>query len=105
MARTALALACLTLQLFTAPITFVKLTLAMAAYAAASVFVALKPEKLEGALGLLALFIDTVFFIVLARYGAIEALWFAPLFYLYLLTSALTLYGPREVTLVAGVCA
>src|SRR5438067_12164337 len=41
---------------------------------------------------------------VLARYGAIETLWLAPVFYLYLRTNALTLYRPREVLLVAGVC-
>src|SRR5947207_434159 len=105
MARAVLALACLTFQLVSAPISIIWLTLAMALYAASSLFAVLKPEKLEGALGLLALFIDTVFFIVLARYGALETLWFAPVFYLYLLTHALALYGPREVVLVASVCA
>src|SRR5258706_4034129 len=105
MARAALALTCLTLQLFLAPIDFIWFTLAMALFAASSLFAVLKPEKLEGVIGLLALFIDTVFFMVLARYGAIETLWLAPVFYLYLLTNALSLYGPREVTLVAGVCA
>jgi two-component system sensor histidine kinase DegS len=41
---------------------------------------------------------------VLARYGAIETLWLAPVFYMYLLTAAIALYTPREVALVAGVC-
>src|SRR6185295_4489103 len=83
---------------------FVWFTLAMGLFAASSVFAVVRPETLEGAFGLLALFIDTVFFMVLARYGAIETLWLAPVFYLYLLTNALTLYRPREVVLVAGVC-
>jgi signal transduction histidine kinase len=99
-----LALACLTFQLFLAPVDFIWLTIAMGAFAASSVFAVLRPEKFEGAFGLLALFIDTVFFMVLARYGVIETLWLAPVFYLYLLTNALTLYRPREVLLVAGVC-
>jgi signal transduction histidine kinase len=99
-----LALACLTFQLFLAPVDFIWFTLAMGLFALSSVFAVLRPEKLQGPFGLLALFIDTVFFMVLARYGAIETLWLAPVFYLYLLTNALTLYGPREVALVAGVC-
>ena len=76
----------------------------MVLFAASSLLAVLRPERQEGAVGLLALFIDTVFFMVLARYGAIETLWLAPAFYLYLLTNALTLYSPREVVLVAGVC-
>jgi len=104
MARAVLAVTYLTFQLFIAPISYFWFTLAMAVFAASSLFALLKPEKLEGALGLLALFIDTVFFMVLARYGAMETLWFAPVFFLYLLTNALTSFGPREVVLVAGVC-
>ena len=103
-ARAVLALACLTFQLFLAPVDFIWLTVAMAAFAASSVFAVVRRETFEGTLGLLALFIDTVFFMVLARYGAIETLWLAPVFYLYLLTNALTLFRPREVLLVAGVC-
>jgi signal transduction histidine kinase len=103
-ARAVLALACLVFQLFLAPVDFIWFTLAIALFAASSVFAVLRPEKLEGAFGLLALFIDTVFFMVLARYGAIETLWLAPTFFLYLLTAATILFGPREVVLVAGVC-
>ena len=49
----------------------------------------MRSERLEGTFGLLTLFIDTVFFMVLARYGAKETLWLAPVFYLYLLIAAL----------------
>src|SRR6266566_8884078 len=91
-------------QLFLAPVDFIWFTLAIALFAASSVFAVLRPETFEGAFGLLALFIDTVFFMVLVRYGAIETLWLAPIFYLYLLTAAIGLFGPREVVLVAGVC-
>ena len=79
-ARAVLALACLIFQLFLAPVDFIWFTLAIALYAASSLFAILRPEKLEGAFGLLALFIDTVFFMVLTRYGAMEALWLAPMF-------------------------
>jgi len=102
--RVVLALACLVFQLFLAPVDFVWFTLAIALFTASSLFALLRPERLEGAFGLLALFIDTVFFMVLARYGAIETLWLAPIFFLYLLIAAISLFGPREVVLVAGVC-
>jgi signal transduction histidine kinase len=104
MARALLALTCLAFQLFMAPIHFVWFTQAMVLFAVSSLFAVLRPDKLAGTLALLALFIDTVFFMVLARYGGIETLWLAPVFYLYLLTNAVTLYRPREVLLVAGAC-
>jgi signal transduction histidine kinase len=103
-ARCVLALSCLVFQLFLAPVDFIWFTLAIALFAASSVVAVTRPEMRDGAFGLLALFIDTVFFMVLARYGAIETLWLAPVFYLYLLTTAITLYSPREVVLVSGVC-
>jgi len=103
-ARAVLALTCLAFQLFLAPVDFVWFTLAVVLFTASSLFAVMRPKKLEGTFGLLALFIDTVFFLVLARYGAMETLWLAAVFYLYLLTNALALYRPREVALTAGVC-
>jgi signal transduction histidine kinase len=103
-ARCVLALSCLVFQLFLAPVDFIWFTLAIALFAASSVVAVTRPEMRDGTFGLLALFIDTVFFMVLARYGAIETLWLAPVFYLYLLTTVITLYSPREVVLVSGVC-
>jgi len=103
-ARCVLALACLIFQLYLAPVDFIWFTMAIALFFASSLVAVMKPEMFEGAFGLLALFIDTVFFMVLARYGANEALWLAPVFYLYLLTAAIALYSPREVLLVSGVC-
>ena len=103
-ARAVLALACLVFQLFLAPVDFAWFTLAIVLFAASSLFALRRSERLAGTFGLLTLFIDTVFFMVLARYGAKETLWIAPVFYLYLLTAAIGLFGPREVALVAGVC-
>ncbi len=105
MARAVLAATFLVFQLFLAPVDFVWFTVAIGLYAASSLFAALRPALLDGAYGLLALFLDTVFFLVLARFGAIESLWLAQIFYLYLLTAAVTLFQPREVLLVAGVSA
>jgi signal transduction histidine kinase len=52
----------------------------------------------------LPLFLDAVFFILLARYGTAETLWLAPLFYVYLLISAVMLYEPREVVALCAAC-
>ena len=103
-ARCVLALACLVFQLFLAPVDFIWFTMAIALFAASSLVAVMRAEIFDGAFGLLALFIDTVFFMLLARYGANETLWFTPVFYLYLLTAAIALYSPREVVLVSGVC-
>ena len=68
-ARAVLALGWLVFQLFLAPVDFIWFTMAIALFAASSVVAGLRPGKFEGAFGLLALFIDTVFFMVLARYA------------------------------------
>jgi hypothetical protein len=78
--------------------------MAIALFAASSLVAVMRAEIFDGAFGLLALFIDTVFFMLLAKYGANQTLWFTPVFYLYLLTAAIALYSPREVVLVSGVC-
>jgi signal transduction histidine kinase len=102
--RAVLALACLIFQLFLAPVDYLWFTMAITLFTASSVLAVLRPQRLEGVFGLLVLFIDTVFFMVLSRYGAIETLWLATIFFLYLLITAITLFGPREVVLVAAVC-
>ena len=74
-ARCVLALACLVFQLFLAPVDFIWFTMAIALFAASSLVAVMRAEIFDGAFGLLALFIDTVFFMLLARYGANETLW------------------------------
>ena len=54
-----------------------------------------------GMLGLLALVVDTIYFMVLANYGPESLLWFISVFFLYLLTEVLVSYGPWEVVVVA----
>src|SRR5260370_39352349 len=55
--------------------------------------------------GLLALFGDTVFFLIMASYGAENMLWLASAFYLFLLGEALTYYSTVEVVVILVVCA
>jgi signal transduction histidine kinase len=65
--------------------------------------VALRGLRQMGLLGLLTLFVDTVYFLVLATYVADGGFWMVSLFFLFLLTEALVFYGPVEVIVVAAV--
>ncbi len=57
-----------------------------------------------GLRGLLALFGDVVYFLVLVSFG-VGRLWLASVFFLYLLAEALAFYGPVEVVVVVAVAA
>jgi signal transduction histidine kinase len=57
----------------------------------------------SGVLGLLALFVDAVYFLTLAGFGAGRLPWLISIFFLYLLTEALAFYGPLEVVVIAAV--
>jgi signal transduction histidine kinase len=54
-------------------------------------------------LGLLALFGDTVYFLIVASHDAPPVLWLASLLFLYLLTEALVFYSTIEVAVIAVV--
>jgi len=76
----------------------------MALYMVYAVVVALRGRSHTGMLGLLALFGDTVFFLIISSYGADRMLWLASVFYLFLLGEALAFYSTVEVVVVAAVC-
>ena len=73
-------------------------------FLAYSGLLAVRGKGLAGLLGLLALFGDTVYFLVLATYGARDLIWLASLFFLYLMMEALIFYTPVQLAVVAGVC-
>ncbi len=77
----------------------------MALYLAHAVVIALRGRCHTGMLGLLALFGDTVFFLIIASYGADHMLWLAGAFYLFLLGEALAFYSTVEVVVIVAVCA
>ncbi|MEO8595106.1 MAG: sensor histidine kinase [Candidatus Solibacter sp.] len=76
----------------------------MAAYLVYATVVALRGKSFTGMLGLLALFGDTVFFLIMASYGMDHMLWLASAFYLFLLGEALTFYSTVEVVVIVAVC-
>jgi signal transduction histidine kinase len=70
-----------------------------------TVLVAIRAPGLSGALGLLGLFADTVFFLILGSFGSDRIIWVASVFFLYLLTEALVYYTSIELVVVGSACA
>jgi len=58
-----------------------------------------------GMLGLLAIFGDTVFFLIMASFGGEQMPWVASFFFLYILTETLVFYSPVELAVIAAVSA
>ena len=73
----------------------------LSAFLLCALALAIRGSRQGGMLGLLALVVDTIYFMVLASYGTERQLWLISLFFLYLLTEALASYGPWEVVGVA----
>ena len=78
---------------------------ALAIFLAYAAVLAVRSQWQSGTFGLLALFSDTVFFLILAGFGGDSLVWLSAVFFLYLLAEALVFYGPVEVAVVAVVCA
>ena len=76
----------------------------MLLYLAYSIVPAVRGRGMSGLLGLLALFGDTIYFLVLAALPTEHLLWTASLFYLYVLVEALIFYSSLETCVVAGSC-
>src|SRR5215471_987762 len=77
----------------------------MALYLVYALVVAFRGSSHTGMLGLLALFGDTVFFLIFASYGGERMLWPASVFFLFLLGEALAFYSTVEVVVIVVVCA
>src|SRR5689334_24920949 len=77
----------------------------MGVYLAYGLFVGLRGRSHTGILGLLALFGDTVYFLIVASSGSEPMWWLASGFFLYLLTEALVAYSTVEVVVIGAVSA
>ncbi len=64
-----------------------------------------RPARRDGAFGLLALFADVIFFLIVASQISTRTTWLASIFYLYLLSEAIAFYAFREVLMIVLVCA
>ena len=74
----------------------------MLLYLVYALIVAVRGKSFSGMLGLLALFGDTVFFLIMASYGAEHALWLASAFFLFLMGEALAFYSTVEVVVIVA---
>jgi signal transduction histidine kinase len=74
---------------------------ALAAYFALSLIQVFKRGGHSVAMGLLALFVDTIYLLILAAAGVQSLLWLITVFFLFLLAEGVALYGPVEVGVVA----
>jgi signal transduction histidine kinase len=77
----------------------------MAVYLSYGVAVAVRGGGQGGVLGMLALFGDTVYFLILAGFGSERLLWLISVYFLFLMTEALVFGGPVEVGVIVALCA
>jgi signal transduction histidine kinase len=71
----------------------------------AGILVGIRGRGLRGLLGMLALFADTVYFLIVVYFMGDRLLWLAALFFLYLMAEALLFSGPAEVAFITAGCA
>jgi signal transduction histidine kinase len=100
--RAALALAALATTRLAAQDTSAASQLIILAYALYALGFLFRTRAHIGILGLLALFVDTVFMLSLSAYAGDHLSWIIAALLLFLFTEALALHGPLEVTLVAS---
>jgi signal transduction histidine kinase len=103
--RVALALASLALTWFSLPRPGSYILALIGVYLACSVFFAVRERGQSGMIGLLALFGDAVYFLILASFSTERMLWLSVVFFLFLMTEALVFHGPLEVGVIVAVAA
>lgn len=102
-ARAALSGAALVIARFYVAEAALPFVIVLALYFAYSLVLAVRPRGQSGMLGLLALFADTVYFLIASGYGTERLLWVASLYFLFLLTEALAFHGAVEVVIVSSI--
>ena len=65
----------------------------------------MQSQRSAGLIGMLALFVDTVYLLVLASIGTERLVWLTSLFYLYLLIEALMFYTSVQLMVIVAICA
>jgi signal transduction histidine kinase len=102
-ARALLALAALASTRLVTQNSFLAVQLIIFAYALYALGFLFRTRAHIGILGLLALFIDTVFILALSASAGDQLSWIIAAFVLFLFTEALALHGPLEVILIAAI--
>ena len=102
--RVGLALIALVHELLIARTQSLPFLVVAALYAVFGVAVLLRGPAPGGVIGLLGLFVDTVFLLMLSSHLSEFALWLAVFVFVYLVSAAAMFYGPREVAVIAAIC-
>ncbi len=105
MARVALATAALILGYFYLLDLYPLICVLMGVFLVYSVVMLVRSRVPGGMFGLLALFGELIYFLVLASFGNEHLVWIASLFFLYLLANALVFHTAVQLGVVVGVCA
>jgi signal transduction histidine kinase len=74
----------------------------LGSFLVAGVLIGIRGRGQRGLLGMLALFADTVYFLIVVYLGGGRMPWLAAVFFLYLLTEALVFAGPVEVLVITA---
>jgi signal transduction histidine kinase len=103
--RVSLAAAALVVGFFYPPASALQFYGLLVVYLIYGVVVGVRARPQTGMLGLLALFGDTVYFLVVASWGSERLIWLASLFFLFLLSEAIAFYTTVEVVVITVVAA
>jgi signal transduction histidine kinase len=98
--RAGLSLVAVAIYAYSLPSGGATLLTAMAVYSALALVQLFKRGGHSVALGLLALFVDTIYLLILTAAGVESLLWLVTSFFLFLLGEGVALYGPVEVAVV-----
>jgi len=102
-ARALLAIVALAAVFLTAPEVSLWLRIAMTAFAVYSLGWAIYGKELSHIAALLILFVDTVYFLVLASFAAERLAWMAAVFFLFLATEGLAFHSPIEIGIITAI--
>ncbi len=103
--RAALAAVAITLSYFNLPEASPLYYSLLAMFLIYAIVAALRGRPQSGMLGLLALFGDTVYFLIIASRGPDNMTWLASFFFLHVLIEGLAFYGAVELVVITGVSA
>ncbi len=98
--RVGLSAAALVLGLIYPPANATQFYALLGLYFLSALVVALRGKTQAGMLGLLALFGDTVYFLIVASWGNERLIWLASMQFLFLLAEALASFGPVEIAVI-----
>jgi signal transduction histidine kinase len=103
--RVSLAAAALVVGYFYPPAAALQFYGLLGLYLAYGIVVAVRAKAQTGMLGLLALFGDTVYFLIVASRGSERLVWLASVLFLFLLVEAIAFYTAVEVVVITAVAA